>query len=693
MRISKNSVAAIQLRTVFNLGAIRELTDGQLLERFATESSEASELAFAVLVERHGPMVLRVCRSVLSSPHDSEDAFQATFLVLVKKARGLWVRDSLGPWLHQVAYRTANCARLAAARRKRHEIRVNAPRSEGRAAMYDDIEALLQEEIHKLPERYRAPVVLCDLEGRTHEQAARHLGCPVGTVKSRQARARERLRASLRRRGVAPESALLASSPVFSGAETQVGSALIAATTRAAAQLAVRRTAVQTSTLALAQGVSLTMSLTRWSKLVLVALITGASVSGAAVLAQLGGGSGPSSPRPIPALLRTDGAKAEQGNIGGGDKVIQRASLEAARSYDVYNNVEGQIVIIQIKPEGSRVKKDDIVCLLDSAALRDRLTNQQITSQQAGSAYGHAKRVREIAEAALVAYTEGTAKQELNTALAEATIARSAIQKAESRLERTRRARERIKAALAAKKGELSPADIAAELDVDDLLDATEERLLRERKTLELAESKREVIEKYTRENATKALQADIERKQTDELSSQATWELEKSKEKKLVRQIDACTLKAPAEGIVVYANDPMRNFNRALRQIEEGATVRERQKILVVVDPDGPMRANAKVTENHIDQVKRGMKAKIRIDAFPGRLLDGTVVDVAPLPDALGFLADPSPKVYSTRVRIDDRLPGLRPGMTAEVEILLDDKVDAKREKPAAPAKPPAKP
>ena len=105
-----------QLRTLFNVGTIRELTDGQLLERFATGEGEPAELAFAALVERHGPMVLRVCRAVLIDPHDTQDAFQATFLVLVKKARGLWVRDSLGPWLHQVAYRTASCARLAAAR-------------------------------------------------------------------------------------------------------------------------------------------------------------------------------------------------------------------------------------------------------------------------------------------------------------------------------------------------------------------------------------------------------------------------------------------------------------------------------------------------------------------------------------------------------------------------------------------------
>ena len=173
-------------------------------------SGEAAELAFAALVERHGPMVLRVCRAVLADPHDTQDAFQATFLVLVKKARGLWVRDSLGPWLHQVAYRTASCARLAAARRHRHERCAAALRKEARVEVHDDLARVLHEEIERLPERFRAPLVLCDLEGRSHEQAARHLGWPVGTVKSRQARGRERLRDRLRRRGLAPEPAVLA---------------------------------------------------------------------------------------------------------------------------------------------------------------------------------------------------------------------------------------------------------------------------------------------------------------------------------------------------------------------------------------------------------------------------------------------------------------------------------------------------
>src|SRR3954451_23823916 len=172
MATGKGRAVVGHFRTLFNVGAIRELSDGQLLERFATGRGESAELAFAALVERHGPMVLRVCRGVLADPHDAEDAFQATFLVLVKKARGLWVRDSLGPWLHQVAYRTASCARSAAARRRRHERAAAALVKEHRAEPGDELARVLLEEIDRLPDRERLPIVLCDLDRQTHEQAA-----------------------------------------------------------------------------------------------------------------------------------------------------------------------------------------------------------------------------------------------------------------------------------------------------------------------------------------------------------------------------------------------------------------------------------------------------------------------------------------------------------------------------------------
>ena len=213
MKILRDGTSLCQLATLFNEGVTGAVTDGQLLERFATHRGEASEHAFAALVERHGPVVMRLCRSVLRDEHEAQDAFQATFLVLAKRANSLWVRDSLGPWIHSVAYRVASCARASAIRRRRHERR-HAELAAGRLAVYPDedrgdLEAVVHEEINRLPKHYRAPLILCDLEGCTHEQAARHLGLPVGTVKSRQARGRQRLRTRLIRRGLSPSSGLV----------------------------------------------------------------------------------------------------------------------------------------------------------------------------------------------------------------------------------------------------------------------------------------------------------------------------------------------------------------------------------------------------------------------------------------------------------------------------------------------------
>ena len=184
---------------------------------------------------------MQTCRGVLSDQNEAEDAFQATFLVLVKKARGLWVQDSLGPWLHQVAYRTASSARAASLRRRGHERRMAAsvivavsPAGEGAGTHGEWERRVLHEEIARLPERYRVPMVLCGLEGLTQEQAARRLRWPVGTVKSRLARGREKLRVRLTRRGLAPATGL-ATIVAAESAQAWVPSAL-AKTTIGAAQ-------------------------------------------------------------------------------------------------------------------------------------------------------------------------------------------------------------------------------------------------------------------------------------------------------------------------------------------------------------------------------------------------------------------------------------------------------------------------
>jgi RNA polymerase sigma-70 factor (ECF subfamily) len=201
------------VRTLFDSGTTIGLTDGELLGRFADrpERDEAAEPAFAALVDRHGPMVLRVCRSILRDKHDAQDALQATFLVLVRRAGAVRRQQSVGSWLHGVALRVAAHARADLARRRRHERCAGQARSAAdrcdTGGISPEVAAILHEELGRLPERYRAAVVLCYLEGHTCEAAADRLGWPVGTVKSRLARGRGRLRDRLIRRGLAPDEA------------------------------------------------------------------------------------------------------------------------------------------------------------------------------------------------------------------------------------------------------------------------------------------------------------------------------------------------------------------------------------------------------------------------------------------------------------------------------------------------------
>jgi RNA polymerase sigma factor (sigma-70 family) len=191
-------------QTLFATGTSVELTDGELLRRFAAREP-SFELAFTLLVDRHGAMVLRACRALLRDSHEAHDAFQVTFLVLARKAGSIQVRDSLGPWLHRVALRTSSHLLSTEARRRRHE-RIAAEVA-ARTVVNppdDDLGVVIRDEVNRLPERYRAAVVSCLLEGLTPEQAALLLHCPVGTVHSRLARGRKLLRDRLERRGLAP---------------------------------------------------------------------------------------------------------------------------------------------------------------------------------------------------------------------------------------------------------------------------------------------------------------------------------------------------------------------------------------------------------------------------------------------------------------------------------------------------------
>jgi RNA polymerase sigma factor (sigma-70 family) len=183
-----------------------EPMDGELLTAFIDHRDGD---AFAALVGRHGPMVWGVCRRLLPA-HEAEDAFQATFLVLVRKAATVTPRDLVGNWLYGVARQTALQARRTAARRRARE--ANVARTPDSAATDDlgrDLEPILDEEISLLPEHYQSVIVLCDLEGLTRKEAASRLGVPEGSIASRLARARSKLAKRLTKRGVAVSAAAL----------------------------------------------------------------------------------------------------------------------------------------------------------------------------------------------------------------------------------------------------------------------------------------------------------------------------------------------------------------------------------------------------------------------------------------------------------------------------------------------------
>jgi RNA polymerase sigma-70 factor (ECF subfamily) len=196
-----------EIDRLFQAGTIVGLDDGALLEGVL---STENEVALRALVERHGPMVLGVCRRLLSSAHDVEDAFQATFLILVRKVRGLRDRHRLGPWLHGVAYRVAKRARSDAERRRTLERASSRPEWEARSQApercveQDELCMAVDEAIDRLPSTQRWVVVLVDLEGQTQSEAARRLGWSEGAVRGRLARGRVSLRKQLIRRGLAP---------------------------------------------------------------------------------------------------------------------------------------------------------------------------------------------------------------------------------------------------------------------------------------------------------------------------------------------------------------------------------------------------------------------------------------------------------------------------------------------------------
>ncbi len=275
-----------QIHRIFGPGSVSGLGEAELLERFVERRDEA---AFEAIVTRHGPMVLGVCRRLLDDANDVDDAFQATFLVLVRRAGSIRDGDRLGNWLYGVAHKVASRIRTDAARRRERE-RKGAAMSvfSTDGTTHDDLGPALHEELNRLPEKYRAPVVLCDLEGCTHDEAARRLRWPVGSVKGRLSRARNLLRERLSRRGITLSTGAITAT-LARDASASVPPVLLESTLQAAMQVAAGKAIaaglVSATALAIAEGVNHAMFLSKLKLIAAGLVAAGVVVSGAGVYA------------------------------------------------------------------------------------------------------------------------------------------------------------------------------------------------------------------------------------------------------------------------------------------------------------------------------------------------------------------------------------------------------------------------
>jgi RNA polymerase sigma factor (sigma-70 family) len=275
---------------------LKECADHDLLQRFIAQGDEA---AFAVLIRRYGRTVFSVCRYILPCDADAEDAFQATFLVLARKAESIRKGEPVGSWLYGVAYKTALKARANAANRRSHEARAPVPSASSPTddLSWREIQAVLHEELSRLPGEYRAAIVLCFLESRTLDDAATQLGCGKGALRGRLERARHLLQSRLTRRGVGPMVLVVAWAVSGPASANLVSSTAKAAATVAAGYAAT--SVVSAKVTALTEGVMKAMFVTKLKIALASFLLAAASIGAAVMMVQAGTGS-PNDQNPLP---------------------------------------------------------------------------------------------------------------------------------------------------------------------------------------------------------------------------------------------------------------------------------------------------------------------------------------------------------------------------------------------------------
>lgn len=421
-------------------------SDAELLERYVRHRDEA---AFELLVWRHGALVFNVCRRILPCEQDAEDAFQATFLAFVRKAGSISRRGSVAAWLYKVAYRVA----LEARERARKTTVMEKSGGETLAVqaaddpLWSDVRPILDEELNRLPERLRLPIVLCYLEGKSNAEAARELGCRLGTIYSRLSRGRELLRQRLQRRGVMLPVAALTTTLTANAVKTAPVIPLVRASARAALAFAdpSAAAAVSPRVATLAEGVLRTMFVTKLKIAAVMLLVIGVAAGG--VLTQAWTAAPPveakaDEPPPQPAggdkkAAKPIAVKVVKPKKGGLPLMVHRsAEVVAAQQQQVVPLVSGTIKEVRVDI-GDQVKKGQTLIVLDAPLLVKEVEEAEATLELAQAQVDDAKETAAVVEADFRSSRAGAsasklvqARASLNAAKAKRKLAQVSLDKA-----------------------------------------------------------------------------------------------------------------------------------------------------------------------------------------------------------------------------------------------------------------------
>ncbi len=329
--------------------------------------------------------------------------------------------------------------------------------------------------------------------------------------------------------------------------------------------------------------------------------------------------------------------------------ITDDGTLESAHNIDIRCEVAGGTSILWIVEDGKEVQQGELLARLDSAQIEDQVNAQKITYEKARAAKIQSEKNLAVAKLAVQEYLEGTYRQESQTLDAQITIAMENLRSAENTLLYTQRM---------FRKGYASPLQ----------REAQEFAVQRAKLDLETAKTAKDVLDRFTKAKTMEDLQSQLATAEAQAASDQAAFELEEARLMRLETQLSKCEIKAPRAGMVVYANQSSGSrFGSSQPQIEEGVSVREQQTIFRLPDL-AAMQVKAAVHESNVDQLRRGMRARIRVQDAE---YQGTVASIANQPEPTSFFSA-NVKEYATLVKIDGHQGGLRPGMTAEVEILI---------------------